>query len=56
VLLEEPVELDGKRYMAGFNPEYVRLVMELPEGRGPEELANHFYRGTVGVEFLPQLY
>lgn len=42
VLLEEPIVLDGKRYLTGYTAEYVRVAYETKE-----DMANRFAEGTV---------
>jgi len=50
VLLEEPVTIDGKRYMIGHTKEYVKVVVPYKENR-PELAKNCFVSGTM-KEFL----
>lgn len=50
VLLEEPVTIDGKRYMIGHTKEYVKVVVPYDENR-PELAKNCFVTGTM-KEFL----
>lgn len=50
VLLEEPVTIDGKRYMIGHTKEYVKVVVPYDENR-PELAKNSFVTGTM-KEFL----
>lgn len=50
VLLEEPVTINGKRYMIGHTREYVKAVVPLDENR-PEIAKNCFVTGIM-KEFL----
>lgn len=55
VLFEEALQLDGKTYMVGFTPEYVKLAMEIR----PEEeaaYANRLCTGTVGAALTEEWY
>jgi threonylcarbamoyladenosine tRNA methylthiotransferase MtaB len=55
VLLEEPLTLDGKTYMTGFTPEYVRLAIE-PGGESPDALRNRFVTGVVEAALTDEIY
>ncbi len=50
VLLEEPVIINGERYMIGHTKEYVKVVVPFEENR-PELTKNSFVTGTM-KEFL----
>ena len=50
VLLEEPIIIDGKKYMIGHTKEYVKVVVPFNENR-PEIAKNCFVTGTM-KEFL----
>lgn len=50
VLLEEPITIDGKRYMIGHTKEYVKAVVPYDENR-PELAKNCFVTGIM-KEFL----
>ena len=50
VLLEEPVEILGKKYMIGHTKEYVKAAIPFDENR-PEIGKNRFVRGTLS-DFL----
>ena len=45
ILLEEPAEIDGRRYLTGFTREYVRMAV--PGDRGYSR--NEFARGRAGA-------
>ena len=52
VLMEEPVEIGGARYMVGHTKEYVKAAIRL-EGRDPKALKNTFVSGILG-DFLTE--
>lgn len=41
-IVEEPVEIEGKRYMTGYTREYVRVVADISE-----DLVGQIYSGTI---------
>lgn len=46
IIVEEPLELNGKKYMTGYTKEYVRVVFD-----GDEGMCGSVFRGTVrGME------
>ena len=56
VLFEEPVQIGEKRYMAGFTPEYVRLVMELSPDMDAADYTNRLCTGIVCGALTEELY
>ena len=46
ILLEEPVEINGQRYMIGHTKEYVKGAVLLGK-REPEDLKNTFVSGIL---------
>jgi threonylcarbamoyladenosine tRNA methylthiotransferase MtaB len=54
-LLEEPMELDGKTYMVGFTPEYVRVAME-PGDEDTDALRNRILTGRAGAALTDGIY
>lgn len=55
VLFEEAVQLDGKTFMVGFTPEYVKLAMEIMPGE-EAAYANRLCTGIVGDALTEELY
>lgn len=51
VLMEEPVEIDGKRYFTGYTKEYVKIALETDK-----DLSNTFKRGKVVRQIRDDLY
>ena len=56
VLFEEPVQIGEKLYMAGFTPEYVRLVMELSPDMDAADYTNRLCTGIVCGALTEELY
>ncbi len=56
VLFEEEILLDGRRYMTGFTPEYVRLAMELSPEDCAEKYVNRLCTGTVGEALTDEIF
>ena len=51
VLMEEPVEINGKRYFTGYTKEYVKVALETAE-----DISNTFQTGTITERLLDDLY
>ncbi len=51
VLMEEPVEISGKRYFTGYTREYVKIALETER-----ELSNTFVKGKVTGKLQDSLY
>ena len=50
LLLEEPIEIDGVRYMTGFTPEYVRGAVITEKGAG--ETVNGIFKEFLTKDVL----
>ncbi len=48
VLFEERTEIEGRRYMTGFTPQYVKAALLLQSDGGENELAGRIYRVRAG--------
>ncbi len=51
VLMEEPLEIDGKRYFTGYTKEYVKIALETGK-----DLSNTFVKGKVSDRVRDDLY
>lgn len=51
VLMEEPVEINGKRYFTGYTKEYVKVALETAE-----DISNTFQTGTITERLSDDLY
>ena len=56
VLFEEMQQINEKKYMTGYTPEYVKLAMELLPGQREEEYVNLLCKGMVGDAVADGLY
>ena len=41
VLLEEPVEIDQKKYWSGFSKEYIRVFIPYDDAYEPSDIVTH---------------
>lgn len=55
VLFEEPIEIDGRRYMTGFSKEYVRLALPLDDV-SEEVLSGKIYTCKVTEALNDEIY
>lgn len=51
VLMEEPVEINGKRYFTGYTKEYVKVALETAE-----DISNTFQTGIITERLSDDLY
>lgn len=51
VLMEEPIEIDGKHYFSGYTKEYVKVVLETDKN-----LSNTFVKGHLTGKIKENLY
>lgn len=55
VLFEEKVEMEGKPYMIGFTPQYVKAALELDASDSGQEPAGQIYKMKAGEMLQGQL-